>query len=247
MAMRAFATFSLALAAIAASAPALACSVVSDYRVPTNLELVERADLILLGKIEGGTTKIGRMNDQAMTVRPIAALKGNMPAGTIDIPGMIATGNFAVPSNPRELEQAHPLSYIGGCTRYMFVDGSTVLFFLENRDGKLAPSGNPFSRWAEDVPSLDAPWAKAVRIYATVAALPGDQRQAALIAERDALLARKDDPDAQLIAADIDRQLAGPNKPWNQLMDEEIERMRENGEDPLADLPANAQERGAPA
>ena len=47
---------------------------------------------------------------------------------------------------------------------------------------------------------------------------------AALKFERDALL-RAGDQDSKVIAEDIDRQMKGPNKPWNQLMDEEIKKM----------------------
>lgn len=51
-------------------------------------------------------------------------------------------------------------------------------------------------------------------------------------AERDALL-RAGDQDSKVIAEDITRQLAGPNKPWNQIMEEEIKKMKSRGEDPL--------------
>lgn len=200
----------LALASVAAATPALACSVARDYRVPTNLELVEGADLIVIGTVESGPADRAAMVDTAMVVRPIVALKGAMPSGMIRLTGTVGTSNSSVPSDPRELQRAHPSAYGGSCTRSAFEPGATVLFFLEYRDGVLRHANPPFSRWAEDVASADAPWAKAVGIYVKVAALPADRRAAALIAERDALLARKDDADAQLIAADIQRQLAGP-------------------------------------
>ena len=52
-----------------------------------------------------------------------------------------------------------------------------------------------------------------MRFYIEVAKLPEDDRTGALEARRDELAALGDDPVAQLIAADIDRQLAGPNAP----------------------------------
>lgn len=235
--------FGLLVAAICLgfASPAGACSMRADYRVPTNLELTADAELILLGTVESAPDNFDGLNQANMVVRPIAALKGQMPAGTIKLPGMLAPERFAVKSNAIELEQAHPLAYIGGCVRYMFVQNSTVLFFLKRFDGAdvppemkgmLVPAGSSFSRWAEDVPSASAPWVRATRIYVSAASLPQEQQAAYLRAERDKLLVAGD-PDSKRIAADIDRQLAGPNKPWNQLMDEEIKKMKERGEDPL--------------
>jgi hypothetical protein len=228
------------------SQPALACSVSDDYRVPTNLELAADAELVFLAEVESGSTEIAGP-DMEMTVKPIAALKGQLPAGPIKLPGMIAEKRFAVLSNPLELEQAHPLAYIGGCTRYMFVKGSTVLFFVTPAEkafdrelpaelrGRLVAAGGPFSRWAEDVQSEDSPWVRATKIYIAAATLPKEQQKPMLVSERDKLRAAGDQ-DSKLIADDIDRQLAGPNKAWNQLMDEEIKKMKDRGEDPLEDL-----------
>lgn len=234
-----------ALVVTLVSQPVLACSVGDDYRVPTNLELAADAELILIGRVESGTTEITGP-DMAMTVTPIAALKGQLPSGPIKLPGAIAEKRFAVLSNPLELEQAHPLAYIGGCTRYMFVKGATVLFFLTPAEkafdrevpaelkGRLMPAGGAFSRWAEDVPTTDAPWVRATRTYVAAAALSKEQQQKMLIAERDKLRAAGDQ-ESKLIADDIDRQLAGPNKPWNEFIQEEIKKMEARGENPLGD------------
>lgn len=141
-------------------------------------------------------------------------------------------------SDPVELQSANPLSYIGGCIRYMFVKGSTVLFFVNPAEkefkgevptemkGVLVPAGGAFSRWAEDVPSADSAWVRATRIYISAANLPKAQQAAFLTSKRDEL-SKAPDPYSRLISADIDRQLAGPNKPWNQLMQEEIRKMEE--------------------
>jgi hypothetical protein len=85
-----------------------------------------------------------------------------------------------------------------------------VLFFLDRREGEWVPAGGPFTRWAEDVSGEDAPWAQLARFYARVAPLDEAQRTALLEAERDALLARADEPAAQAMAADLDRTLAAP-------------------------------------
>lgn len=202
-----------ALACLAAPVPAFACSVAPGYRVPTNLELVERSHLILLGTVTAGDFAPDSSEEQMIAVEPVEALKGAMPTGPVALPAMIATDAEMLPSNPYELREAHPQSFAGACVRYIFPRGSRVLFFLDRQDGQWSEAGGPFSRWAEDVLTDDAPWLQLVRFYIGVAKLPEEERAAALAARRDELGALGDDPVAQLLAADIDRQLAGPNPP----------------------------------
>lgn len=204
-----------ALALLAAPLPAIACSPVAGYRVPTNMELAAQADMILLATVTGGTPMDMASDPDAMRIdiRPDAVLKGDPAAAPTTLPVALATSELAVISNPYDLENANPLAYSGGCIRYMVPKGSRLLFFLGRRDGQWVPAGGPFSRWAEDVLTDDAPWLAATRLYLEVQALPEPDRKVALAAKRDELRARADDPVAQLLADDIDRQLTGPNKP----------------------------------
>lgn len=201
-----------ALVLAAAPLPAMACSVVPGYRVPTNLELVQGAELILLARVTGGQADAAQPWNSRLLVEPIAAIKGDLPPGPITLSmGMLADDGFVVLSNPYEFTKAHPLSYIGGCVRYIFPLGTTVLFFLKWQDGEWQAAGGPFSRWAEDVPEGGGPWMALAALYARVGDLPVAERTAMLAQERDRLLARKDDPVAQLMAADIARQIGGPD------------------------------------
>jgi len=202
-----------AAALLAAPLPALACSPASGYRVPTNFELVERAELILLGTVTDGDFEPDSTPEQMIAVEPVEALKGPMPNRPIALPAMIATDADILLSNPYELRDAHPQSLAGACIRYVFPRGSRVLFFLDRQDGAWHAAGGPFSRWAEDVLTDDAPWLQAVRFYIDVARLPEEDHAAALAARRSELGALGDDPVAQLLAADISRQLTGPNSP----------------------------------
>lgn len=139
-----------------------------------------------------------------------------------------------------QLRDAHPQSLAGACVRYVFPRGSRILFFLDRQDGGWQPAGGPFSRWAEDVLTDDAPWLQAVRFYIAVARLPEADRAAALTARRDELGALGDDPVAQLIAADIDRQLAGPNAPLREELPQPPEgTAAENVETAASDLRAS--------
>ncbi|HZG31676.1 MAG TPA: hypothetical protein VEZ59_00285 [Sphingopyxis sp.] len=203
-----------ALLLLAAPLPALACSVAPGYRVPTNMQLAADADLILLATVTGGTTDPRRPDDMAITLAPVAALKGVVPDRPLTLPFMLANGGDTLLSNPYDLESAHPQSFAGACVRYAFPLGTRALFFLKHgEDGGWTSAGGAFSRWAEDVLTDEAPWLRAVRFYLEVEALPEAERHAALVVRRDEWRALTDDPVAQLLADDIDRQLAGPNKP----------------------------------
>jgi len=208
--------FPLAALACLVAPPAVACSPVPGYRVPTNMELTADADLILLAIVTGGTpmdARDGGPSSMRIVIQPIAALKGDLAAAPTSLEVGLATGRFALLSNPYELAEAHPLSYVGGCIRYMVPLGSRLLFFLDRHEQGWIPAGGPFSRWAEDVLTDDAPWLVAVKCYLEVQALPESERSAALTARRDVLRKQALDPVAQLLADDLDRQLAGPNEP----------------------------------
>lgn len=204
-----------AAALLTAPLPAIACSVAPEYRVPTNLELVERADLILLATVDGGTAMEAIDDPDAMRIdiTPVASIKGDHAAAPTTLPIALAPASLAILSHPYDLQNAHPLSQTGGCIRYLVPKGSRVLFFLHRSDDGWTPAGGPFSRWAEDVLTDDAPWLQVVRLYVEAAALPAGDRTAYLTARRDEYGAERDNPVAQLIAADIARQLDGPNPP----------------------------------
>lgn len=204
-----------------------ACSVVEEYRAPTNLELIGQSQLILRGRVVGDVE--GKDSwDRSLLVEPLEAIRGELPLGTIKVSGSGVVPQsdergFGVLSNPYELEGAHPLSYIGGCIRYMFPQGTTALFFLEQVEGDWRPAGGPFSRWAEDVILDDVPWMVLARFYADVVKADPMDRKALLEAERDRLRVREGDPVAALMANDIERQLAAPNEKWNTIMSRAID------------------------
>ena len=203
-------TLSLAaVAAALAAIPAAACSPVPGYRVPTNLELATEADAIVVGEVVEGSAAGGP--DSQITVHPLAAIKGLLPGQDFPLRGT-SLGTIE-PSDPNELEAPHPEALAGACIRRTFARGATVLFFLDRRDGEWVPAGGPFTRWAEDVTNDDTPWVQLTRFYARIAPLEADQRTALLEAERDALLARADEPAAQAMAADLDRALHAPPPP----------------------------------
>ena len=205
--------FLLATAAALALAPAAAsaCSPAPGYRVPSNLELVSAAETIVLAKVVGGTAPSNDPAAVSITIRPLEAIKGDMPQGDIMLvgPGLATIGGFQL-SNPFEFREAHPNAYSGACNRYLFPLGTTALFFLRtDHEGMwAAATGGAFTRWAEDVPDAQAPWVQLVRLYTVAASLPEADRGPFLEDEREALLARAGEPLAQLMADDIAHQIA---------------------------------------
>lgn len=201
---------SAALAVLLLSAsPAAACSVISSYRVPTNLELTERAAVILLGTAESDVEGTPEQGMGEVIVRPVALLKGESLPAEVRIRGYLSDDPRRVAaSDPRELFAPNPGALIGGCTRYIFRRGMLLVLFLErDGEGRLQLASYPFARSAEDVPSPQAPWVQAVRLYVEIAALPQAERRAALASRRDALRGANGDADAALLAEDVDRQI----------------------------------------
>jgi hypothetical protein len=207
---------SLALALSLAGLPAAACSPASDYRVPSNLALAGEAQAIVLAQVTAGALDPGGDPfESTITLHPLETLKGTLPAGDLLLYGMMlsrdADPELGMVSDPTEFERAHPVSYIGACVRFIFPLGTTALFFLRRDEaGQWIPAGGAFSRWAEDVPGSGAPWVTLSRLYTRAAALPEAERRALLEGEHTALRQRADDPVAQLMAADVARQLAPP-------------------------------------
>lgn len=201
------ATPAMMVIALAVPVQALACSVVSTYRVPTTLELVARAETIVLGTVTDGV-EAENVFDSRVIVRPTMLLKGADLPSDVQLNGYLAKdGELVTKSDLGELFAPNPDALRGGCMRYVFEKDMTLLLFLERREGVLRFASYPFARVAEDVPSPDARWVKAVKFYIAIAALPRKERRAALVEKRDKLRLETGDADALAIAEDIDRQL----------------------------------------
>ena len=221
-------TLALALltapALLAAPSAALACSVVDGYRVPTNLELAAEANTIVVGEVVGAAeaqVEPGEALLSAIQVRPLAALKGLLPSGTLLLPGMALAATDAPLLEPvatLDFAEPHPEARAGPCIRRTFPAGATVLFFLARKDGAWAPAGGPFSRWAEDVTGPSDPWVQLVTLYTQAARVAPGERAALLEDQLEALQARiqaepEDDPVVLAMATDLERAMAAPGFP----------------------------------
>lgn len=208
----------LTISAICSNAQA--CSVPASYRVPATLQLVEQADAIVLARVvDGGPSTFqpfARLGGRLARLVPFATLKGDhsarrivFPSASLELP---RAGVQATPSDPRNLVDANPDVFSGSCNRTNFKKSMIVVAFLR-RDGKnFVPLAPPFSRALEDVPTANALWVKAVRMYATIAAKPKSLRRQEMRRQRDALRYELNDADDRLLSLELDRALRNPNR-----------------------------------
>ena len=199
-----------ALAAFSlAGAPADACSVSSDYVRPSNFELVQIADAIVVAT---AVEQTGGKDDQGVLFQVESSVKGAGPASfTSGFAGIGPAG----PSSSGDLSRAHPEAYHGPCTRRTFRRGSRYLLFLDKAgDGSWRQLGFPFARVNEDYSGEEDEWIRAVRRYARLQQRLGPMEQLAAL---EAMLETKRDPEGAALPPaalnDINAHLSLPS-PW---------------------------------
>ncbi|HEX8366250.1 MAG TPA: hypothetical protein VF603_13295 [Allosphingosinicella sp.] len=151
----------LAILLLAAPAgTATACSVAGDYVRPSNFELVQIADAIVIARPE---RRVGRRSDSRLVFRIEATVKGAPPERvTLEDAALGRTR----PSDLEDLSRANPESYSGPCDRMTFSRGRRYLLFLERApDGGWQQLGFAFSRINEDYAGEDNAWMRSVRRY----------------------------------------------------------------------------------
>lgn len=209
---------SLLIIGLATGSGAQACSVPGSYRVPTTLHLVEQADAIVLARVvDGGPIgypPAARLGIRSARLVPFAAIKGEYAGHQIifddaaieDVPA----GLKVAPSDPRNLVDANADAFSGFCNRVAFRQGMIIVAFLKKDKGNLVSFAPAFSRALEDVPSPDALWVKAVRLYVKIADVPKSRRMKEMRYRRDLLNLEIDDPDSRLLALELDRAIREP-------------------------------------
>ena len=200
-------TFALSLLAMP---PALACSVGPSYRVPNTQQLAQAADLIVLARVEGAT---GKGLESTTILKPTVLLKGTALPSRLTLQGWMqgtVIENYTLPaptrSDPAELVQPNDDALMGGCTRYIFARGMTLLVFYQRDKGQWRFMSYPFARVSEDVPSGSSRWVRAVREHIAIARLPATARRPAMRTRADELA--RGTADERAIARDMRRLLA---------------------------------------
>jgi hypothetical protein len=227
----------------ALSTPSFACSVTTDYFAPSNYELVELADAIVIATpVAQGPTGDARPAPwlPPLTFRTTGVLKGPAPETVIGS-GMIGK---PVRSDPKILSEANKEAYAGGCVRMTFAVGEPyVLFLAKLKDGGYRPLLFPFARINEDYLGEESLWVKTIRTYVRIQRDHGRMEALDALAEllRQTLAAPKS-AERDALARDIADHLASPSpyKPTAFLVQayEALERgeqpkfgMKENGDE----------------
>lgn len=182
---------------------------VPGYRVPSNFELIQQADLVVLARVKAGPgaediRAANSWDEQQIELEPIRAIKGVLPSEVLRLEGYTGERGHSFAAHPTPLHRAHPSSFQGACVRQEYAPGALLVATFERTDKGYRPLRSAFARVAEDVEGENGAWVRAADAYARIGALPtGDARRTALRAEAARLLALRDDSAAPAIAADM--------------------------------------------
>lgn len=208
LAHRAFGAVTIAAGVLMLSERAAACSVGPDYRVPNTLELVKRADAIVIAEVVGAEPGDDDREPQ-IVFRPTNLIKGKTLPGDLRLSGLLADEeNTVAPSHPYELAAPHPDALTGGCRRYVFERGSKLILFLDSNGKQFEIATFPSARSLEDLPFPEAPWQMAVSMYVKIADLPERKQCAALKEQLQFRRRYSADFRAPIYAKDVERNIA---------------------------------------
>lgn len=140
---------------------AWACSVTSDYVRPTNFELVQLADAIVVATPLKESK--GQTYGNEVTFRVDKVMKGPAPKSLLH---QWAYLGEAFPSDPNDISGSHPEGHAGPCNRTMFAKGKQyVLFLSKDKKGTYMQLGHAFSRVNEDYLGEESLWVGVIRAY----------------------------------------------------------------------------------
>lgn len=200
--------------ALGAPAAALGCSTVPGYVRPSNFELVQIADAIVVGIPVGETKPLDRGSwfDGKVRFRVTRILKGPT-VDEIEVAGL-AIGR-TTPSDPRQIVFSHPEGHMGPCNRVTMSKGASYVLILQKTARGYMTLGYPFSRVSEDYTGEGALWPRTIQTYLRLQNTEAPMAQVATLeAMRAEILARTTPtPDEKALAADIEQHL-GALSPW---------------------------------
>ncbi len=203
---------------------AYACKMASNYYQPTNFDLVQLVDAIVVATPQ--TQKEVGDDEYELTFSVDQVFKGDLGPVFTDKGGWVSANlGETIPSDPGDLEYAHPESYHGSCIRQMFEKGRPYVLFLSKADdGTYYRPLFAWTRVAEDYYGEDSLWVKTIRYYMDVQKEPDPIKQMGILKKKYQELTRKqemNDHEAEL-AVDIRSYLSGVSsyKPTQYLLEE---------------------------
>ena len=197
------------------SSAGLACSPVDGYHVPTNIELIEGSDLVVLAKVISGPDTFDDTKgfEPLVVLEPVRTLKGGAPQNLRVFGTLRDRSGEPYVLAPTPLSGPHPSSLWGGCIRQAYSLGGLVVAMFKKTPEGYAQVGAPFARSVEDVEGPNALWVRTAELYERmIAETPPSERRKAFEAERDRLLKLHRDVEAQQVAADITNYLEATAK-----------------------------------
>ncbi|MFT4254638.1 MAG: hypothetical protein QM608_19395 [Caulobacter sp.] len=205
----------LAAALVLGAAPAArACSTVPGYVRPSNFELLQIADAVVVATPVSAPPLAARAEsfDWPIRVRVTESLKGGL-SGEVEIRGVVL--GRTVRSDPGDVAFSHPEGHNGPCNRITLAKGGSYLLMLGRRGESLNVLGYPFSRVNEDYAGPDSPWSRMVRTYLDILRDPDPMARLARLEALKARLDAKPDrtPYEAMLARDIGGHL-GSISPW---------------------------------
>lgn len=199
-------------AALLSPAAALACSPVAGYVRPSNFELVQIADVIVIAAPIDGRRDRNNPWDSRVKFRVAETLKGT-PVNDIEVAGL-GLGR-SQPSNPKSITFSHPEGHHGPCNRMTVSNGASYILLLERSKDGYRPLGYPFSRVSENYAGEDAIWTRVVREYLSIQHSYAGMAQLGKLEEirADVLAKPKRTAYEAAIATDVEGHL-GSISPW---------------------------------
>ena len=188
---------------------AAACSVSQEYVRPSNYELVQLADAIVVASPVAGVR--GAPSGE-VTFRVQERLKGAAP-DTLDVDGVLL--GRATPGDADNLAQPNPEAMMGACTRRTFAKGAAYVLFLHSHEGRWLLLGFPFAKVSEDYEGPQSLWVRTIREYATIQRGTEEAQFGALAQRLEALAAEPPSAVRDLLAQDVIDHLSSmsPYKP----------------------------------
>jgi hypothetical protein len=204
-------SLAILLIAVLGSSPQFnmnACSVVMGYVRPTNYELVEDADAIVLanattfekkGKLQRGKS-FGMFK-----FRVLENIKRECNDEFISLEGDDDIRSWGDPNDFEFTKGDH-----GPCNPTDYKLKANYVLFLRKWKGQWIIGGAPFTRVNVLVDGTNAPWTEAVRLYAKVARLNDYEREKVALRELRSRALANDPQVPGPLAADIERHFREP-------------------------------------
>ncbi|HEX7998545.1 MAG TPA: hypothetical protein VF528_09155 [Pyrinomonadaceae bacterium] len=149
-----------------------ACSLTDGYLRPSNYDLVEEADAILLAEAISFDSTVGANEMPPLpkfTFKILEVIKGDFTQDLLEQGGV---DTYLGKSDENDFSALRPGAGTGACNAYDYQVGKKFLLFVnKNKAGGWRISGAPFSRINEEVSNSDSPWVIAVRHYTRISSL----------------------------------------------------------------------------